>query len=285
MAYPHDSLTTWNAQKLAPLRSRYLVQFFSEKNSIRHWQTPPTICLTTPSDGVSLTLCHSPTKNIPVDRHQLELQDSTIPGPQRRICYVFRHSSLPPPTPNAPFTKILWPTTCGTYTNTQPFKFRKFQTTPPQKKYRWKRVHLYQKKKETVVHQRQFFFSKSRNPTLQVFYHTPSGRREEFKHVYPTRCVGVSWACCLPLSNNLRGSAHKQIKSRRIVRWRRGSTPQAPRGKRRICRKRKDGVEEVEKTGVVNKHIFWRSSGGNTLEGQVVVVWFIVIQKFLWSKY
>ena len=30
--------------------------------------------------------------------------------------------------------------------------------------------------------------------------------------------------------------------------------------------KRKDGVEEVEEAGLVNKHIFWRSVGGNTLE-------------------
>jgi hypothetical protein len=32
--------------------------------------------------------------------------------------------------------------------------------------------------------------------------------------------------------------------------------------------KRKDGVEEVEEAGLVNKHIFWRSAGGNTLEGR-----------------
>jgi len=32
--------------------------------------------------------------------------------------------------------------------------------------------------------------------------------------------------------------------------------------------KRKDGVEEVEEAGLVNKHIFWRSAGGNALEGQ-----------------
>ncbi len=32
--------------------------------------------------------------------------------------------------------------------------------------------------------------------------------------------------------------------------------------------KRKDGVEEVEEAGLVNKHIFWRSAGGNELEGQ-----------------
>jgi hypothetical protein len=31
--------------------------------------------------------------------------------------------------------------------------------------------------------------------------------------------------------------------------------------------KRKDGVEEVEEGGLVNKHIFWRSAGRNTLEG------------------
>ncbi len=31
---------------------------------------------------------------------------------------------------------------------------------------------------------------------------------------------------------------------------------------------RKDGVEEVEEAGLVNKHIFWRSAGGNALEGQ-----------------
>jgi hypothetical protein len=31
--------------------------------------------------------------------------------------------------------------------------------------------------------------------------------------------------------------------------------------------KRTDGVEEVEEAGLVNKHIFWRSSGRNTLEG------------------
>ena len=30
--------------------------------------------------------------------------------------------------------------------------------------------------------------------------------------------------------------------------------------------KRKDGVEEVEEAGLVNKHIFWRSAGGNALE-------------------
>ena len=29
--------------------------------------------------------------------------------------------------------------------------------------------------------------------------------------------------------------------------------------------KRKDGVEEVEEAGLVNKHIFWRSTGGNAL--------------------
>jgi hypothetical protein len=29
--------------------------------------------------------------------------------------------------------------------------------------------------------------------------------------------------------------------------------------------KRKDGVEEVEGAGLVNKHIFWRSAGGNAL--------------------
>ena len=27
-------------------------------------------------------------------------------------------------------------------------------------------------------------------------------------------------------------------------------------------------VEEVEEAGLVNKHIFWRSAGGNALEGQ-----------------
>ncbi len=31
---------------------------------------------------------------------------------------------------------------------------------------------------------------------------------------------------------------------------------------------RKDGVEEVEESGLVNKHIFWRSAGGNAQEGQ-----------------
>ena len=31
---------------------------------------------------------------------------------------------------------------------------------------------------------------------------------------------------------------------------------------------RKDGVEEVEEAGLVNKNIFWRSTGGNALEGQ-----------------
>ena len=32
--------------------------------------------------------------------------------------------------------------------------------------------------------------------------------------------------------------------------------------------KRKDGVEEVEEAGLVNKHIFWRSAGGNALGGR-----------------
>jgi hypothetical protein len=32
--------------------------------------------------------------------------------------------------------------------------------------------------------------------------------------------------------------------------------------------KRKDGVEEAEEARLVNKHIFWRSAGGNALEGQ-----------------
>jgi hypothetical protein len=32
--------------------------------------------------------------------------------------------------------------------------------------------------------------------------------------------------------------------------------------------KGKDEVEEVEEEGLVNKHIFWRSVGGNVLEGQ-----------------
>jgi hypothetical protein len=32
--------------------------------------------------------------------------------------------------------------------------------------------------------------------------------------------------------------------------------------------KRKDGVEGVEEARPVNKHIFWRSAGGNPLEGQ-----------------
>jgi hypothetical protein len=32
--------------------------------------------------------------------------------------------------------------------------------------------------------------------------------------------------------------------------------------------KRKDGVEEVEEAGLINKHIFWRSAGGNTLAGR-----------------
>jgi hypothetical protein len=31
---------------------------------------------------------------------------------------------------------------------------------------------------------------------------------------------------------------------------------------------KKDGVEEVKEAGLVNKHIFWRSAGGNVLEGQ-----------------
>jgi hypothetical protein len=30
---------------------------------------------------------------------------------------------------------------------------------------------------------------------------------------------------------------------------------------------RRDGTEEVEEAGLVNKHIFWRSAGGNVLEG------------------
>jgi hypothetical protein len=33
-------------------------------------------------------------------------------------------------------------------------------------------------------------------------------------------------------------------------------------------KRRKDGVEEVEEAGLVNKHIFWRGAGGNPLEGQ-----------------
>ena len=33
---------------------------------------------------------------------------------------------------------------------------------------------------------------------------------------------------------------------------------------------RKDGVEEVEEAGLVNKHIFWRSAGGNALEGPAI---------------
>ncbi len=33
-------------------------------------------------------------------------------------------------------------------------------------------------------------------------------------------------------------------------------------------RNRKDGVEEVKEAGLVNKHIFWRSAGGNALKGQ-----------------
>ena len=28
------------------------------------------------------------------------------------------------------------------------------------------------------------------------------------------------------------------------------------------------GVEEVEEAGLLNKHIFWRSAGGNSSEGQ-----------------
>ena len=32
--------------------------------------------------------------------------------------------------------------------------------------------------------------------------------------------------------------------------------------------KRKDGVEEVEEGGLVNKHIFWRSAGANALGGR-----------------
>jgi hypothetical protein len=32
--------------------------------------------------------------------------------------------------------------------------------------------------------------------------------------------------------------------------------------------KRQDGVAEVEEAGLVNKHIFWRSAGGNTLDGR-----------------
>ncbi len=35
---------------------------------------------------------------------------------------------------------------------------------------------------------------------------------------------------------------------------------------KKIWWKRKDGVEEVEEAGLVNKHIFWRSAGGNALE-------------------
>ncbi len=38
----------WNRTKITPVWPRYLVQFFSKKNSILHWQTPPTISLTTP---------------------------------------------------------------------------------------------------------------------------------------------------------------------------------------------------------------------------------------------
>jgi hypothetical protein len=32
--------------------------------------------------------------------------------------------------------------------------------------------------------------------------------------------------------------------------------------------KRQDEVEEVEEGGMVNKHIFWRSAGGNALGGR-----------------
>jgi hypothetical protein len=32
-------------------------------------------------------------------------------------------------------------------------------------------------------------------------------------------------------------------------------------------KRRKDGAEEVEEAGLVNKHIFWRSAGGNAFEG------------------
>jgi hypothetical protein len=37
--------------------------------------------------------------------------------------------------------------------------------------------------------------------------------------------------------------------------------------------KRKDGVEEVEEAGLVNKHIFWRSAGGNALEDSDMNSW------------
>ncbi len=69
----------------------------SNKTSTRPAQAPCTIfqgekihpALTNTPHYIphySVTFCRIPTKNIPVDSHHLQLQDHTIPGPQRRIC-------------------------------------------------------------------------------------------------------------------------------------------------------------------------------------------------------
>ena len=68
----------WNRRKIAPVRYRQNVRFFKEK-------------ITSSTDGrplyilrYSLSLRRNPTKNIPVDSHQLALQAHTISGPHRR---------------------------------------------------------------------------------------------------------------------------------------------------------------------------------------------------------
>ncbi len=159
----------WNRTKLAPVRNRRLIQFFREKKYIRHWQTPPTISLTT-------------LWRIPVDNHHLELQDHTIPGPQRRICL---QPFLPSSTHSQRPFHWNFVTRYVRYVHKHStFQIQKVPTRTPRKKMPLKKGTFVPGKKK-AVYQRQFFIFQISQPLKLPFFTTPRQQSERISNSTP----------------------------------------------------------------------------------------------------
>ncbi len=123
-------------------------------------------------------------KNIPVDSHQLALQDNTIPGPHRRICL---QSFLPSSTHSQlPFhwnfvTSFVW----YVHKHTT-FQIRKVPNhTHPKKKYRWKGVHLYHLKKNCRWPNSKSYTTSSFLPHTQQGEHLKPLAHHQYQHTDP----------------------------------------------------------------------------------------------------
>ena len=150
----------WNPENDVPLRHRGIIQFifiFQYKIYVRHRPDTNTLPPYSPC-------CWGQTKekNIPVDSHQLALQDNTIPGPHRRTGL---QSFLPSSTHSQrPFqwnfvTRYVW----YVHKHTT-FQIQKVPNHTPRKKNTVEKGYICTRKKK---------FANLQPLRFQGFYHTP----------------------------------------------------------------------------------------------------------------